>query len=117
MFNMFKKKEENNHDILLLSIILGKCEENGGSWTGFISTNQDWKSIRFLNRRGLIKYFKNGEVSYSIVPTLFCLYLTKYKKYAIDKVYNEAVKLYNLIGEERNGDSYGKVLFQRRTNK
>lgn len=117
MFNMFKKKEENNHDILLLSIILGKCEENGGSWTGFISTNQDWKSIRFLNKRGLIKYFKNGEVSYSIVPTLFCLYLTKIKKYDIEKTYNEAVKLYNFIGESKNGYKNGQVLLQRGTNK
>ena len=117
MFNMFKKSKELNHDILLLTVILGKCNECGGSWTSTPYSNADWKSIRFLSQHGLIKYFKNGEDTYNFVPTLFCLYLTKYKKYGIEKVYNEAVKLYNFIGEKRNGDTNGQVLLQRRTNK
>lgn len=117
MFNLFKKKEENNYDVDFLASILDMCDRCGGSWSVGILSNKQWKSIRFLNKHGLIKYFKNGENSYNIVPTLFCLYLTKFKKYDIEKVYNESVKLYNLIGEERNGDSNGKVLFKWTKNK
>lgn len=117
MFNMFKKDKELNEDCLMLRGVLSYCDKCGGSCTASIVSNKQWKSIRFLNKHGLIKYFKNGNDTYNIVPTLFCLYLTKYKKYDIEKTYNEAVKLYNFIGEEKNEYKNGQVLLQRRTNK
>ena len=117
MFNMFKKSKELNDDCLMLRGLLSSCDKYGGSFTTSIVSNRQWKSVRFLSQHGLIKYFKNGKDTYNFVPTLFCLYLTKIRKYDIEKVYNESVKLYNLIGEERNGDSYGKVLSKRSTNK
>ena len=84
MFSIFKKDEELNHDILLLEVIVGKCKEFNGCWTTHIISNNDWKSIRFLNKRGLIKYYTTDkEGVYTITPTLFCLYLTKIKKYVI----------------------------------
>ena len=111
MFSIFKKNKELNHDILLLEVIVGKCNEFNGAWTTHIVSNNDWKSIRFLNKRGLIKYFKTDkEDIYTITLTLFCLYLTKVKKYDIEKVYNEANKIYNLIGGEKNDICRGKVL-------
>ena len=111
MFSIFKKNGELNHDILLLEVIVGKCNEFNGTWTTHIISNSDWKSIRFLNKRGLIKYYKEQKKdTYTITLTLFCLYLTKFKKYDIAKVYSEATKLYNSIGEIKNANKNGKVL-------
>ena len=111
MFSIFKKNGELNHDILLLEVIVGKCNEFNGTWTTHIISNSDWKSIRFLNKRGLIKYFKaDSKDMYTITPTLFCFYLTKVKKYDIAKVYHEATRLYNFIGENKNASKTREVL-------
>ena len=53
MFSIFKKNGELNHDILLLEVIVGKCNEFNGAWTTHIVSNNDWKSIRFLNKKGV----------------------------------------------------------------
>lgn len=114
MFSLFNKDKELNHDILLLTVIVGKCNEFNGCWNTTVVSNEDWKSIRLLNKRGLIKYFKTEDKNViTITLTLFCLYLTKVKKYDIEKVYNEANKIYDLIGGEKNGICSGKVLLQR----
>lgn len=114
MFSIFKKNEELNHDILLLEVIVGKCKEFDGAWTTHIVSNNDWKSIRYLNKRGLIKYFKTDkEDIYTITLTLFCLYLTNVKKYDTARVYHEATKLYDSIGETKNGIQTRRVLSKR----
>lgn len=112
MFKLFNKDNELNHDILLLTVIVGKCKELNGCWNTAVASNEDWKSIRLLNKRGLIKYFKTEDKNViTITLTLFCLYLTKVKKYDIEKVYSEANKIYNLIGGEKNGIHKRGVLF------
>lgn len=111
MFSIFKKDGELNHDILLLEVIVGKCKEFDGAWTTHIISNNDWKSIRYLNKRGLIKYFKTKDKDiYTITLTLFCLYLTNVKKYDIARVYHEATKLYDSIGEMKNASKKRRVL-------
>lgn len=112
MFNIFKKEDKTNHDILILDFVTQKCFANNGTYDIRLYLNEDWKSIRFLNKRGLIKYYKTDKKDvYTITLTLFCLYLTKIKKYDIEKVYNEATKLYDLIGGEKNDVHKRTTLF------
>jgi hypothetical protein len=105
MFNVFKKNKTTTPEVRMLETIVSKCNENPGGYYGCVVLSASgWKSIRYLNKRGLIKYFKTDNPnSIKITLTLFCLYLTKIKKYDIEKVYNEATSLYNLVGGERNG--------------
>lgn len=112
MFKLFKKEEETNHDIVLLDIIVNHCNSSpNNSWTTSYITNSDWKSIRFLNKRGLVKYYKTDRTNvYTISLTLFCFYLTRIKKYDIARVYSEATKLYNFIGESKNGIQARRLL-------
>lgn len=118
MFKLFKKDKPLNYAQRLLRLTMeyyDKC----GTFSTRLVTNSDWQSVKFLNKRGLIKYFKAIDPydAVRIEPTLLCLYLTKVLKYDIEETYNEAVKLYNKIGEVKNGNSYRKVLFQGTTNK
>lgn len=117
MFKLFKKQEPWNHTQRLLYLIMEYYDKDNKGWTTTVCTNTDWKSVKFLNKRGLIKYFKTYQENViRIEPTLLCLYLTKVMKYDIQETYNEAVKLYNKIGEVKNGTNSRKVLLQRTTS-
>lgn len=118
MFKLFKKDKPLNYTQRLLQLTMeyyDKC----GTFSTRLVTNSDWQSVKFLNKRGLIKYFKAIDPydAVRIEPTLLCLYLTKVMKYDIEKTYNEAVKLYNKIGEDKNGIHSREVLLQGSTNK
>lgn len=117
MFKLFKKDKPLNYTQRLLQLTMeyyDKC----GTFSTRLVTNSDWQSVKFLNKRGLVKYFKAIDPydAVRIEPTLLCLYLTKVMKYDIEETYNEAVKLYNKIGEDKNGNSYREVLFQGTKN-
>ena len=56
----------------------------------------------FLNRKGLLKYKKEGTNKVKIYPTLLFYYLTLVMKYDIYTVYQESIKLYRLIGDKLN---------------
>lgn len=117
MFKLFKKDKPLNYTQRLLQLTMeyyDKC----GTFSTRLVTNSDWQSVKFLNKRGLIKYFK-GEQPYDvrIEPTLLCLYLTKVMKYDIEKTYNEAVKLYNKIGEVKNETANRNKLFNIKEHK
>lgn len=117
MFNLFKKDKPLNYTQRLLQLTMeyyDKC----GTFSTRLVTNSDWQSVKFLNKRGLVKYFKAIDPydAVRIEPTLLCLYLTKVMKYDIQETYNEAVKLYNKIGEVKNGTNSRKVLLQGTTS-
>ena len=117
MFKLFKKDKPLNYTQRLLQLTMeyyDKC----GTFSTRLVTNSDWQSVKFLNKRGLIKYFKAIDPydAVRIEPTLLCLYLTKVMKYDIQETYNEAVKLYNKIGEVKNGANSRKVLLQGTTS-
>lgn len=117
MFKLFKKDKPLNYTQRLLQLTMeyyDKC----GTFSTRLVTNSDWQSVKFLNKRGLIKYFKTYQENViRIEPTLLCLYLTKVMKYDIQETYNEAVKLYNKIGEVKNGIHSREVLLQGTTDK
>ena len=57
-------------------------------------------TLVFLNRKGLLKYKKEGTNKVKIYPTLLFYYLTLVMKYDIYTVYQESIKLYRLIGDK-----------------
>lgn len=73
--------------------------------TGPVTLNADYKtmgSVKFLNRKGLLKYKAKGEDRIVIYPTLLFYYLTLVMKYDSYTCYKEALKLYFLIGDKLN---------------
>lgn len=108
MFNLLKEKD-NSFELRMFKVLM-----NVNNYR--VMGNEEWKAIRFLNKRGLIKYFLTEEKNViTIMPTLLCLYLTKKKKYGIEKAYKEAVDLYEMIGEGiiNVKETIGSVLSKR----
>lgn len=104
MFKLFNKPDTN--DFYMFQSIIENMDKKTRTCKLDLSTHYNWKSVRLLNKRGLIKYYLTDKKNIvTVVPTLFCLYLTVKKKYAIEKVYTEAVELYDMIGEEINDDN------------
>ena len=76
---------------------------------GFVCKLNDHKTIgavKFLNRKGLLKYKKGKEDELIIYPTLLFYYLTLVMKYDIHTVYAESIKLYEAVGEKLNDVKY-----------
>ena len=58
-------------------------------------------SVKFLNRKGLVKYdIKEDKIK--LFPTLLFFYLTLVLKYDSYSVYKECIKLYHIIGDKLN---------------
>lgn len=67
------------------------------------NTHENFTSIKFLNRKGLLKFKKSpNPKELFIYPTLLYYYLTLVLKYDIYKVYSESIKLYDTVGERLN---------------
>lgn len=69
---------------------------------------QTFGAIKFLNRKGLLKYKKRKEDTNKIVvyPTLLFYYLTLVLKYDTYTVYSESIKLYEKVGDKLNHVKY-----------
>lgn len=70
-----------------------------------VTLNADYKtmgSVKFLNRKGLLKYKAKGEDRIVVYPTLLFYYLTLIIKCDTYDVYKQALKLYEVIGDKLN---------------